>query len=913
MYPATIFGVSLMLSEGRGFVEPQEGVVPEMDRFLRQEIERFDTRLLPNDLPTNLAASWIQRHRYMIHAVSWAWRLTGPSWDGFKIVLLLLYVATGLAAYCFFRVFARPWFALAGAVCYANAPLFVFHIGDARDFGKAPFIVGAIAIMAALLGRPVPARRHIALSAALGMTIALGYGFRNDPIICLPAAVFVVAACGQLKSAKHPWLVRASALAALSLSFAVCAWPIIRDYDDSGAPVHDLIMGQSAANEQLLGLRPTAYDEMPMVRDDYVYALVTDYARITRPEQPSFQFKSKESEAVAKRYLLCLARLFPADFLVRGYAAATRILCQSLFDSGKVHVRRQWDYFHSDAFSPRATAFIGGMLLLAAGAFAGVAGRNPRLAWQALILGLYFCAYPALQYQNRHVFHLAIFPIGLIVFWLSIVPAWLRAGYRRFRVGRIDGPLFDRAAATRGLLWLAAAVLVLLGSLAGTRAYQAHNVRVLTERYRHTDLDPLSVRRRPLDGWILFQPPTRVLERSTFPTCQTWPYEQDYLAVTLRLRPGRGTAWLLYETENGINDFSMPFTIPPSVGGDEKLTYFFQVHESRRVSHYGAWSRFVGVALPVARESDFVGIARVGQNGAFVPRLHFSLADPPKTYPDYQRIRLAFTGWPDAVPLPEPFEMVERARGAPADQAETLLRHAIDTDPGMVQARLGLAQVLEKQGRLDGARNALRQAIGVAPQFPAAYEGYDAFLVEHLTPEKRVEAWAGTRRQHPGLDKPALFHGRALLESGREEEAADVLAAAVALGADDYEARTLWARALCACDRPASAARAWAPVIAEQPELAPDAAALVLQALQRRIGGARPPAEGDEELSDLGTLARSTEVWIGAPEAVEPGLEPTFTGALDQAARYCREIGDPAAAVFSRLQKELKTVRDGAL
>ncbi len=897
LYPASVFGASVMVAAGRGFVAPESGFDPELDRFLRQEIASYSLSQLDQAHPVRPADFWQCQHRYMLYTMALLWRVFGVSWTVLKILLLLLLAVSAVTAYAFLRLMAGPFLAMLGAAYLAQSAPFMAEVANLRDFSKAPFILGVLLLLGLLVRDASRPRRLLALAAFLGAVQAVGYGFRHDVVICLLPAAFVLLTA-PVRAGQPAWAWRLGAVACMALVFATVSWPVMRSYSRAGAPMHDIAMGLAPRCEAVLGLEPASYQRLQVLRDEIVYATFAAAARSADPEQRPFAYDSPECEKGGRAFLTQCVGLFPGDTLSRGYASTVRILAAAFPD-------RQAGHSVLSACLPSARVRILGLLAMAAAVFAVLSARRPRLAWQCFFIALYFCAYPCLQFMPRHVFHLIIFPVALAVLALRGMHllAWPRIRRLLHRNNAAHhAPKAAHPSATcsyaRGAVSLALLLLLLVLPLAMARAAQRGMVGRYMAQLQLWEREPLDTATRPLGSWTLFQPRSRLADQSTYPTETTWPYTQDYLALTLAASPEPRAFWLLYETQNGINDFSCR-AVAPACAKSATLTHYFPVYENGAAWLMDSWARFVGVALPADEAQAFLGLARLRGPVALTPVISASVPERIEEARLCQAISFGPTAWNPGSTLPGPFQKVEQARQAEQagnqEEARRLFEAAVAQDVGHVQALLDLARMDEAAGDLEGAEEHLARAAEQAPDFVAVHEQWDALLAAHRRPEMRVGHWKSMTIRHQSAFHPWVFLGRALLEEGDAAAAVRALDKAFEVGAQDLDARRLLGNALCGARRLHEAYRLWDETVERFPEAGPEAAQAFLVAAEGMLVERETALFGKNRVRIPSMLSRAVD-WCGRPDALDVHSQRQFKRLLPTLVDFCIESGALADA-----------------
>ncbi len=129
---------------------------------------------------------------------------------------------TVAVCYGLFRLGMGRAAALAASVALMASPVHLGNLPGLRDYAKAPFILGSILIAALLVRHMGQTRSRFALSALFGLTLGVGFGFRNDLLIVVPLILVAVLAWNPPRDARAIGT-RLAALAVAALTFAVVA------------------------------------------------------------------------------------------------------------------------------------------------------------------------------------------------------------------------------------------------------------------------------------------------------------------------------------------------------------------------------------------------------------------------------------------------------------------------------------------------------------------------------------------------------------------------------------------------------------------------------------------------------------------------------------------------------------------
>lgn len=747
---AWLYIPSVMFASGRGLVNVAPQDVPGLLEFVEFETMEFDRDCVPEDLPIKPLDTYERYHRYLLYAAGWTWRLFGISWGALKILIVGLLCTATLLAYGIFRLGMNRGFSLAGAALFILTPEVTVVAVNLRDFSKAPFFLATVLILGLLCKKRPGLRAFLGSALLLGVVQGIGLGFRRDLAICLVPSVIVLAFCARRAPGK-PFLHRLAAIGLLCASFVVSAWPILTSFREEGSlGYHDMLMGMSTFSDDQLGLDRASYERMYRLHDVYVYVSAVTYReRVGLPNSPTEPSDGK------KELLIEMARTFPADMLVRPYAAIVRILGHG-FPYG-------WDVCG---------------VLCAAGVFLLLHYGGRRQAWLALFLVVYFCGYTCLQYTYRHCFHLYFLSFWLVGF-LGQACVWF-VWQMRPSVRRRQWPRLRRRvsfALRQGAVSCVCAGALFLVPLYGARIYQRQAVAEIIEKHAAADLEPIAVERRPWQGLALFRPTAQ----SAFQPCARAMYggglRATYLMAEFEVGETTPYFWIRYEGKHGANDFWSVLALEPyGYVHNQRVRYFFPVYEFMGLRE---WSHFVGLALSEKYEATFKGLYRVRNVDDFRLLLNLTVPEDMGQFRAYQKVRFAGLAYdhyfPDMAIEPEPAELTWRADdllvlGRP-EAAVKAYNEALKRYPEYLPLLAGLAETFEACGDAEAALRTYRRAIDVNPEAPVLYGILDAFLVRRNDAGKRLAEWRDVAAAHPDVPCSRFYLGRALEAMGDTEAA----------------------------------------------------------------------------------------------------------------------------------------------
>jgi len=466
----TYFEPAVMIACGKGFVVAQPQI-PALVAFLTQQQDRFSCDAIPNAAVLGTEGVYQGAWRYLLSAVGITWRVLGVSWSGLGPLFGVLFGAMIAAVYAVCRLGMGPPLAAicAGALCVSRLHLAYFP--GLRDYAKAPFTVILIFLLGLLVTRGPTRKGVLTLAAAYGVVLGIGYGFRTDFLAAIPPFFFTVFGFlegGLLKNLR----LKAAASAVCIVAFLVTGWPVILSVSRSGGcQWHTMLLGLPTGFSRPLGLGEPPYKLSRVYSDNFVYATVTSYAARVQPDVGHIEYCRPEYDAATARYFRDLARNFPADMVVRGYASALRIV--ELPFSWNLGPQSDFDNQRPD---PGGARRFGLAIVLAAVVLATIS--SVRIGLFLIFFLLYFGGYPAGQFHARHYFHLEF-----ITWWAAgfVIHSVISRVYPTAVARRSTGELWPSVRSAALALTACGALLAVV--LWSARAYQEAAAQKMFESY----------------------------------------------------------------------------------------------------------------------------------------------------------------------------------------------------------------------------------------------------------------------------------------------------------------------------------------------------------------------------------------------------------------------------------------------
>lgn len=606
-YYQETFGPAVMLACGHGLASTGDlSSQPALRDFLERRVDAFDCGALvpgPGKLTALQSAS-----RYLMSAVGLAWFVGGISWSGLWWVFALLFAIVAVLTYLSARLILNRALAAAVSLAIMTSSMQISALPHLRDYSKAPFFTAMVLITLTVVMRPLSSRALYLWSALAGLLIGIAFGVRFDMTLFL--AIFVGAVVfltpGTLQT---DWRRRIAAVALCGAAFVLAAMPVLLSFQLGNNSWHVVILGLAEPHQVALDLRRSAYHLGTLYNDSFIAATVNSYWQRGTGTATVWPLDTPEYGAAAAGYFREVARQFPADMVMRAWAAIYKVFRLPFEGSVALPPSIVPDSLAGRVLGARAAALAWINWLAPWAAVIPIAAllAMARFHLRATLLGVSGCLFlggmSSLQFQIRHVFHLEL--IAMLLVATVVQSATERV--RRWRA----------APSTRPGSWTPVLILTtVLVALAVTptwalRLHQQSSVRDLFTRYG-----------------AAVTPATPVLTMADEATTLATPAAADAAGAaslsTQFFAADFGGAHCDYDEIDGViryraptlsGDFSRPFSvhIPPS---PETTRLWFAAYSLRDAQLNGRYE-FAGVEIPTKRAACLVGLARLNDVRAF--------------------------------------------------------------------------------------------------------------------------------------------------------------------------------------------------------------------------------------------------------------------------------------------------------
>lgn len=391
---------------------PKEPTNP-LEEFLSLKRSTLSCDELPSgkaqytDIPQR---SWY----YLIGTVGLVWKITGISWPVVDSFAAVLYGLTLVLFYSILRLGMGLILAIPLSLVLCLSPLSLFIVNYVRDYAKAPFILAIFLILGLLVKKTFKTPTLILLFIFSGIIVAIGYGFRPDVLITIPALLVTLFFFTPEKISSNLLGKGIAAVAFLAI-FYLFSLPIISYNINSGSCLfHFPLLGfEQVIMNPIFNITPRSYNFMPQYNDIMAYAMVGAHA------EHFLNFNSvglctPSYDIASQSLLMHILKLIPGDLLTRAYSSIHVVLNypKIFWDANLGSPHLIIANFVRTVVSITGVSYFSGEFLAILTLFM-TALFNSRIAIFLLLFLGYFATYPIVQFMPRHFFYLE-----LIHFWL---------------------------------------------------------------------------------------------------------------------------------------------------------------------------------------------------------------------------------------------------------------------------------------------------------------------------------------------------------------------------------------------------------------------------------------------------------------------------------------------------------------
>ena len=400
-YYQSYFAPALMVACDRSYTDVIAwGNSTAPQKFLNREVLSLKCSDLPPILAENNGIKGGQIWFYLMQYTGYIWKITGIKWWPID------YSAALFAAFSMLFVFKLLKLTTPTNIAFGLTLLFSFYqigyVSSFRDYSKFPFIFGIIYIISSNLFYKFSDVRKLLTAFGIGCLIAIGYGFRADVGVLMPFCMIYY--IFQIDITNWRKFTSTMGMSVFFLTgFGIFFFPQYLLIKEAGTcSFHFALLGLADPFFKSLGLVPAAaYKLINSYNDREVAFLAVSYADRILNIQEVIPICERFYDQVTSNIFLSYFELTPSDF------------------------------FRKVIVAPLANL---GVFILAILLYAPITWKeNKKYAILFYFLLIYLSAISVLQHDQRHYFHLMIFPViasAGILNWLlntkRVFPSYLK-------------------------------------------------------------------------------------------------------------------------------------------------------------------------------------------------------------------------------------------------------------------------------------------------------------------------------------------------------------------------------------------------------------------------------------------------------------------------------------------------------
>lgn len=434
---------------------------PEWQAFVARRTQVLSCAAL-RDLPRVNAGHLSDVQRYLHGSLSALFAWTGPRRSTYVVALSAMFVLTVLAAYGLMRLAAAPVIAALVTLPFVFSDLHLRNALHPAEYAKAPFFLGCMFVVGLIVKRATRRGATLALAAAAGLVVGVGIGFKTDVLVCIPIALAAIIAFAPAPAGVGR---RSAAAVVFAVAVLLSAWPVLKAQfsGEWGSLLPVQVLGGMDRSFADYYADPSLYDYGIRFDDTHITYVINSYDQRVNGSTVFSQFYSKEMQKAATQLVADIDRTFPADFLLRSFAAVVNVL--KLARIGVL-----------------AAAVVLPLLLVA----------NLRLGAAVLFFLCTAIGYTSLVFQPKHFFHLEWVPwwftaVALQQVWTTVVGARENLATLRQRVTtRV------RAQAGRLVAVAAVAIAIVIVMVAARQYQQGRVAKIVADAMQHATDSPVA-------------------------------------------------------------------------------------------------------------------------------------------------------------------------------------------------------------------------------------------------------------------------------------------------------------------------------------------------------------------------------------------------------------------------------------
>ncbi|MGC8846937.1 MAG: tetratricopeptide repeat protein, partial [Candidatus Hydrogenedens sp.] len=626
-----------------------------------------------------------------------------------------------------------------------------------RDFVRAPFILTVILILFYLIQGKRSNKRFLVSCLLLGLICGIGIGFRRDLMMFFSLSLFILLIIPKVGNVpKIP--IRIAGIIITILIFIVSSYPILHSFHKFGTlGWHDILMGFGTEHDDLAGLQRTNYERIPKYNDLLVSATADVHSYYHESLNDYELFIKKNPELEKRNLFLTYLYYFPADIIIRTYSSIARISDRILTSALPINTYRT-------------------LLSVAVLVIFMAIDLHKGICFSTILL--FAMGIQMLQFNFRHNFYLAFVPY--LLYFLAL-KGFLSGLYHLWKGGKekLDENIHEIKKIIKRFCIIAFTVIFFtLGILIVARQIQSYQLTQVFRSYETAEQIPISYNTYTTQTGTVYslEKPLSLCFDDRFMAVPS--FEVNIVVVDFLVNKFPACFEVLYD---GLDDFSCNLTITRHTPSDTKsmyVRYFIPVYEHLR-DLKSDWNRFIGIRIEDTNNLQVQKIYKIC-NPEHIPLFinYYLVQDELPNL--YQKI--ATYSKEMINPCWKPYGIstkrtsINNANNAfyngDLTKAYEILQKSMEEEPYSLEYGLALANIYEKTGQVEQAKEVYFQLMSNKPHDPIPFIKLNNLLSQTtLSKEEKQSYWKDIISKLPNSSVAWLFYSKNVGDVSTAKEA----------------------------------------------------------------------------------------------------------------------------------------------
>lgn len=422
--------------------------ISELLPFIDGQAKKFDCSTLKNIGLHNTTSVFTRGTPYLTWSTAILWRIFGVSYQSLAPLIILLFGLYASGIFLLLRQFFNKIPSSLATLFLCCSPIATHMIGNLRDFSKGPFIIWAIYfLLKSIQGERNTSR--LLYPCLAGLTAGFGLGFRSDLFFLIPiGSLFLMLGYSEPINPKLKWVIlcKVKVVFIFIISFLLMGYPVLKNKNGSpgGLGGAFIMQGMTEPFRNELKLSSAGYSTGWTYSDELTFSAIAAEERIKNPNLDEVELKGVSGittspiNYLGTSQLMNWGYLFIGDFATQAIKSTYWILAFPSYISNSdfypnipyTHTTPQKIILKIYKSTPQffiSFVLLFGFVIFIFNSFVRYKYRGFSIAF----LFLFLTAYPAIQFNIRHFFHLEFIWVICLLSILSI-PSILKYQKKQF-------------------------------------------------------------------------------------------------------------------------------------------------------------------------------------------------------------------------------------------------------------------------------------------------------------------------------------------------------------------------------------------------------------------------------------------------------------------------------------------------